>query len=255
MYKHNETWLKDRGCTFCTCLNGEPKCISHYCDFKERKIDENISIPIPCLFDGKSYAHGENVSLVEQCKLCTCDNGTMSCLDQSCPDKEVSILGECQPLFDCNKRCSNGFRINKKGCEICKCNPSNSNSLLSKYNITYSELLDLLNDYKRNKSEPITTSTSTSTPIPTLIIVRSFGNREEEKTEKSNDSNKRNEEDDKSCWIIISALAVLIVGIVAGIAGYCTYRNRRQYSITPSRGSYHSVTADNNNTIKKRFDE
>lgn len=114
-------------------------------------------------------------------------SGEEKCSSKACEAKEASKIGECQTLFNCSKKCLNGFRINKKGCEICKCNPSKVNpELLTKYNITYVDLVNLLEDYKSNKTSTTTTSTTTTpTPttksapqLPTVLIIRRNGNDE-----------------------------------------------------------------------------
>ncbi|XP_050312338.1 cysteine-rich motor neuron 1 protein-like isoform X2 [Anthonomus grandis grandis] len=156
VYKHNETWLKEKGCTLCQCLNGEPKCISHYCDVpKEGHIAANESVP--CVREERVWNHLEQWQEVDGCTECTCLNGEERCDSKPCENHE-----------------------------------------------------------------------------PKQEVPGS----------------------DKSCWIITGALSLLILGIIASVAGICIYKmNKRQYSVTPSRGSYHSVTnstVDNNNTIKMK---
>lgn len=71
MYKHNETWRKDHNCTFCTCWNGEPKCITHYCDVKESQVKDNVS----CVRNEKFFKHGESWTDEDKCSKCKCLNG------------------------------------------------------------------------------------------------------------------------------------------------------------------------------------
>ncbi|KAH1010135.1 hypothetical protein HUJ05_004484, partial [Dendroctonus ponderosae] len=262
MYKHNETWLKDRGCTFCTCLNGEPVCISHYCDVKESQIKENNSAP--CFRDTKMFAHLHSWTEENECEE--------KCNSKPCGEKEISNIGECLPLINCNKPCPNGLRLNKLGCEICKCKPARVKSeLLSKYNITYSELLNLLEDYSKSKtaatstsiiSTIITTTLATSTEknsaMPTVLIIRRDGT--DDKNSGTMITPAFSPKDGSTCWITLSILVVFILVIVVIGIIFCFYKNKKKYSVTPSRGSYHSVlspTSENNNTIKKdsiRFD-
>ncbi|ENN70890.1 hypothetical protein YQE_12295, partial [Dendroctonus ponderosae] len=182
--------------------------------------------------------------------------GEEKCNSKPCGEKEISNIGECLPLINCNKPCPNGLRLNKLGCEICKCKPARVKSeLLSKYNITYSELLNLLEDYSKSKtaatstsiiSTIITTTLATSTEknsaMPTVLIIRRDGT-----------------DDKNSGTMITPAFSPKDVIVVIGII-FCFYKNKKKYSVTPSRGSYHSVlspTSENNNTIKKdsiRFD-
>ncbi|XP_066260266.1 cysteine-rich motor neuron 1 protein-like isoform X1 [Euwallacea similis] len=266
MYRHNDTWLKDRGCTICTCLNGELKCISHYCDFKESQIKNNGTAS--CTKDNRLYNHLENWTEVDECSECFCENGEITCTSRPCEDpKESSNVGECQTLFNCNKQCANGLRINKKGCEICKCNPSKvSPELLTKYNITLGELLNILEDYSKSRtstsasdeSSSLEGSTSTTTervtPMPTVVIIRRNGNDQKAAIRETVITPAFLPKDDSSFWIIIIVIAISIVIIICVGLGVYFYRNKRKYSVTPSRGSYHSVlntTSDNNNTIKK----
>lgn len=266
MYRHNETWLRDHGCTNCTCVDGEQKCISHYCDFKESQINQNVSTP--CFRRNKVYEHLQTWTEDDLCTTCTCLMGEEKCSSEACAYKETAKKGECQPLFDCTKQCPNGFKINKKGCEICKCNPSKvSQELLTKYNISMGDLINILENYKRDRTSttPASTTTSTSTstntaasttPMPTVLIIRRNGDDGSVSSTEAMITPAQYPEDDKFSWIIIAALAVLVVGTVVGTAGVCIYKNKRKHSmdITTSRGSYHSVsnsTMDNNNTIKK----
>ncbi|KAL1516936.1 hypothetical protein ABEB36_000765 [Hypothenemus hampei] len=260
MYKHNQTWLKDKGCTSCICSDGELKCISHYCDSKESQIKQNSSQS--CIKEKKNYMHLATWTESDECTNCTCLNGEITCTSDFCESKKEKV-GECQPLFRCNKQCSNGFRINKRGCEICKCNPDKviGPELLTKYNITYGDLLKILDEYTKNRASTSTTLAPTTTekvtPVPTILIIRRNG---DEKTVTSETMITPAYKEDPSQWILLAVLVVIVVIIAFGLLlVYCYRKRHHNYKLTPTRGSYHSVTSttDNNNTIKKdsiRFD-
>lgn len=186
MYKHNETWRKDHNCTFCTCWNGEPKCITHYCDVKESKVKDNGTAS--CVKDEKFFKHEESWIDEDKCSECKCFNGEcghfvvvknnsenipgeITCDPKPCNENRLPKLGECQPLITCNKQCSNGFKLNKNGCEICKCNPSklSTDQIIKKYNITYVKLLKILDGYNRSRTSNSDCSSASSTAAPTVI--------------------------------------------------------------------------------------
>lgn len=58
---------------------------------------------------------------------------------------------DCQPL-NCSKNCTDGYKVNKRGCKICKCNLSYKyDDILHKYNITKNELREIIEDYFARK--------------------------------------------------------------------------------------------------------
>lgn len=121
VYKEQESWTTENGCTMCRCQNGRPKCISHFCEVKESKIKPSI----------------------------------------------------CPPLTNCYRVCPNGYKVNKKGCQLCKCNNTTVyNEILDSFNLSVSEIRRILDDYMKNKSmneaeESYTERTTSGTsPIP-----------------------------------------------------------------------------------------
>ncbi|KAF7282520.1 hypothetical protein GWI33_002583 [Rhynchophorus ferrugineus] len=129
----------------------------------------------PCQWELELVQNGTDVPGL-CCPIYEC-TGTNHCNSTTCEIKEVPNRNECRPLSDCNKQCSNGYRMNKKGCEICKCNsPLNIiQDIITKYNISTDEATDVLKNYAINKlksttsteSPPTTTSTTTTTSTST----------------------------------------------------------------------------------------
>ncbi|KAJ8929278.1 hypothetical protein NQ314_018032, partial [Rhamnusium bicolor] len=180
IYKHLEKWTKEDGCTYCSCMNGEEKCISHYCEVRESQIQNNDAQS--CLKEGHVYQHLESWTEKDKCTYCTCLNGIDKCTQYFCDNETTIKKNECQPLANCNKTCINGFKINKKGCEICKCNNVKfTQEILNKYNITMKDLLTIVEDYMNQRTSTssslsttttaITTPTTTANPIATFTTV------------------------------------------------------------------------------------
>lgn len=165
-------------CYFLFYSNGNEKCVSHFCySNKETKVHKNNETE-SCLKNGRSYQHLENWLEKDGCTNCTCFNGTENCSNDLC-DPPASKISECQPLAGCNKTCLNGYKINKKGCEICKCNTIKlGQDILGKYNITMGDLIAILEDYKNKRtstttiSTTSTTSATTTTPVPFIEILK-----------------------------------------------------------------------------------
>lgn len=167
IYKHNEEWIKEHGCTSCTCINGEANCISHFCEVKESRIHKNETQS--CFKDDRVYQHLDTWTEKDGCTFCTCINGMEECNQDICEKEPINKKNECQPLANCNKTCINGFKINKKGCEICKCNSVKlTQDILVKYNITMKDLITIVEDYMNQRTS--TSTTSTSTPVPTPLV-------------------------------------------------------------------------------------
>lgn len=130
-YQHNETWAQD-SCTNCTCFDGKPACIAHFCELNQGHLEK----------------------------------------------------AECLPLANCNKVCPQGFKINKRGCEICKCaKVSTVEDILRSYNVTEKDLVWILEERLKVATETSTTSsTSTSTtaaPATTIQILDTCANKGE----------------------------------------------------------------------------
>lgn len=258
MKQHNTTWRTDNDCTECTCLNGDINCISHFCETKEAKIKE--STPTSCTRNDNIYEHLKIwIDERDNCTVCQCFNGVEQCNSTNCAIKETPEVHECRPLSDCNKQCPNGFRLNRRGCEICKCNPTRvGQELLSKYNISMNDLIHILNDYVREKidsEETNTTSTSTTTTTTPPSILTILKNDEGILDKSASDTTIKPtcfSENDNSSWIV--PVAVIVIVVIAITTVYICYKSKRRQSmdITPFRGKYHTVNLmDNNNTIKK----
>ncbi|XP_076264209.1 cysteine-rich motor neuron 1 protein-like isoform X2 [Rhynchophorus ferrugineus] len=262
VYNHTVKWKKEHGCTECECLNGTSKCISHYCEFKEAKIKENESLP--CSFNDQIYQHLQTWIDKDNNCTCQCINGTNHCNSTTCEIKEVPNRNECRPLSDCNKQCSNGYRMNKKGCEICKCNsPLNIiQDIITKYNISTDEATDVLKNYAINKlksttsteSPPTTTSTTTTTStstttteMPLVTLVKRYRAEINQSTTEATVTQVPVTKGIGHIWIYLSNCIMVIVGILIGYL--CKKCRSKQQS---SSNHYEIVRQnDNNNTIKK----
>lgn len=75
---------------------------------------------------------------------------------------------ECLPLANCNKVCPQGFKMNKRGCEICKC--AKIEDILRSYNVTEKDLLWILEERFRGKTEASTTSSTSTTVAPATTV-------------------------------------------------------------------------------------
>ncbi|KAJ9586287.1 hypothetical protein L9F63_020069, partial [Diploptera punctata] len=142
---NGQTW-QDDPCTTCTCVHGTKKCQSYMCMLR---CEHPRYVPGECcpLCDSTSV-----VTLPPHCPaLSNCslrclhgfvrdNNGCYSCQCQAeecvleCPggysqDNHGNKLCECADLHNadcpaltgCRKNCAHGFRVNKMGCEVCKC--------------------------------------------------------------------------------------------------------------------------------------
>lgn len=261
IYKHGANWTKEDGCTYCTCMNGEEKCISHFCEVKESQIQNNDSQP--CLMEVHIYQHLESWREKDGCTYCKCINGEVKCTQEICNKNPDIKKNECQPLANCNKTCINGFKINKKGCEICKCNGMKfPHNILEKYNITMEDLVTILENYKDQRTSTSTTSTttipvpiveaiSTGIPISTNEFAKKFDGTLSSTTEPSVVPTEK----DSGYWnIALPIVALLSIGCVILIIVIimCIYKNRRRSSLDISNCQYESVNnLNNNNTIKK----
>ncbi|XP_060520764.1 cysteine-rich motor neuron 1 protein-like isoform X2 [Cylas formicarius] len=251
LYKHGQSWILDDGCTNCTCLNGEEKCISHYCDFKERQIPENATVGSSgaCFQENTMYDHQQTWTAADGCTVCTCLDGEEQCDSIKCVDKDA-----CQSMAGCDKNCPNGFRTNRKGCRMCKCNPAKvSPEILSKYNITVDDLIKILEDYKHSKTTTTTSTTTTTTIAPSVALVPRVRHAESTTTEPSITPAK-NEQGWLNYMVIGLALTSILILLLL-VRWYCTSKRKNSMDVTPSRGSYRNVSPipDNNNSIKEKY--
>ncbi|XP_074028042.1 cysteine-rich motor neuron 1 protein isoform X2 [Leptinotarsa decemlineata] len=261
LYHDSESWTREDGCTECVCKSGIEQCISHFCDVKESHIQKNHF----CLKNNHIYQHTESWTEADGCTKCTCINGDESCSSDLCEEQTTMKLAECQPLSNCNKTCINGFKINKKGCEICRCNIVRlGQDILFKYNISLNELIGMLDEYKNKRTSTpsissTTTSTTTTTTIKSEIELTSSTTRPFVVVNRANfleDTSSTTPEPvvvpadaGKEPWVYI-AIPVLAGGIfIFVIAIMCVYKSRRNSSIDLTHCQYHNV--NNNNTIKK----
>ncbi|KAG5898375.1 hypothetical protein JTB14_015806 [Gonioctena quinquepunctata] len=256
LYNDLETWTREDGCTECVCKNGIQQCISHFCDVKESYIQMNHS----CFKNDRIYQHSESWIDPDGCTKCTCLKGDEICSNELCEPKFPPIIkaDDCQPLANCNKTCLNGFKINKRGCEICRCNFRLGQDILSKYNITLNDLFKLLDDYKQERistsSTTIATSSSESSFVEIIstvkpVVVVNRANFFEDVSSTTPEPVVVPTDAGKEPWVYI-AIPVLAGGIfIFVIAIMCVYKSRRNSSIDLTNCRYQTV--NNNNTIKK----
>ncbi|XP_023310726.1 cysteine-rich motor neuron 1 protein-like [Anoplophora glabripennis] len=263
IYKHLDKWIKEDGCTYCTCMNGEEKCISHFCEVKESQIQKNETQS--CFKDDAVYQHLDTWTEKDGCTYCTCLNGVEECSTDFCEKEPIHKKDDCQPLANCNRTCTNGFKINKKGCEICKCNSVKvTQNILLKYNITMKDLIAIVEDYMHQRTS--TSTTSTSTPVTPLLVevinTSSSGNgdanakffKEILVTSTTTEPSVVPTDTEAGYWnvaipilvLLVFACVVFIIVIVT-----CIYKRRRRSSMDLFHPDYKTVNSlDNNNTIK-----
>ncbi len=92
-----ETW-KDGVCETCTCVDGESKCQEENCPIltcaNSRKVEGECcrkcpTDTLPCLVSGISYKHKEEWKS-SPCIFCSCANGTVDCVEHTCPEPECN---------------------------------------------------------------------------------------------------------------------------------------------------------------------
>lgn len=179
VYVEGAAWQTSEG--DCKCHNGISLCS------EETNLVEDIDRR-HCLFNGKVYHHNETWQQ-DNCTRCTCADGVPNCIAHFCQDDVQKV--ECLPLANCNKICPNGFRINKRGCEICRCAKASSlEEILRGYNVTEKDLVRILNERLRAMTMTTTTmavttttasttssTTTTSTPSTTVQITDTCANK------------------------------------------------------------------------------
>lgn len=161
-YKELEVWTTIDGQT-CQCQGGLSFC---------SKVPEEKG---GCHHEQHVYKHMESW-MVDSCTNCTCIDGESRCIAHMCEINESRIKKpDCLPL-KCNKECPEGYRLNRKGCKICRCVSPKYEELLHMYNITkIDELRDILDEHfnaAHDKTTPITASTEvfvTETPVTDIF--------------------------------------------------------------------------------------
>lgn len=111
-YGNGDTWVEG-ACTMYRCENG--------IIFQELK--EGCENSHLCFSKGIFYSNGDTWS-EDECTNCTCVNGSAKCMAHFCKDLPAVTIrprDECPYLLDCQKQCAFGYRLNRQGCEICKC--------------------------------------------------------------------------------------------------------------------------------------
>ena len=137
MYLHDDTWKASDG-SDCMCENGIALC---------KKSPMTVPHTFATCWSGdKIYPHLS--SWIEgTCTNCTCFDGLSKCIAHMC-DVNISEF-RCQSLVECKKKCEFGFKINKKGCEVCKCKPVIKQS-------RYQSLETYLDDINMSEQEALT---------------------------------------------------------------------------------------------------
>ncbi|GJQ77817.1 hypothetical protein Trydic_g16074 [Trypoxylus dichotomus] len=219
-YPHGASWTEDT-CTNCTCNHGVAKCIAHLCNVTEsivRKYEE-------CSYEDHLYQHSQTW-ITKNCLKCVCYNGVPNCEPHSCNTTSEDTGKDCPSLENCKRSCKNGYKVNRRGCEVCKCKIVASfvekDSALSTYmkdhNLSENDILVLLNHKNEKEKEAIS----------------------EQSTEKVNAPGPNKER--AFTW------SVYIVGLVGFIIGALSYYG---YTVCKKKCTYNyspvSKPMDNNN--------
>lgn len=153
----------------CKCLNGILMC-SHVDD------DSDFST---CLEEKNVYHHLQTW-MRDACTNCTCINGETKCIAHMCNvvTKEVKMIShECPPVGYCKRSCKNGYKLDKMGCETCKCKaPTDKvyvksdqylqlDALFKEYNLTESDAVALLKSALSDKSDRTVKSSTTKAAL------------------------------------------------------------------------------------------
>lgn len=165
----------------CKCFNGISLCY-------EKDTPENIEHPQeyrPCLVSNKLYQHNETWAQ-DSCTNCTCVDGKENCIAHLCDLNQGQLeKAECLPLANCNRMCPNGFKTNRRGCQICKCaKGSTVEEIMRSFNVTEKDLVMILEERLRDMRDEMSSgSTSTSTtaaPATTVQILDPCANKGKE---------------------------------------------------------------------------
>lgn len=61
----------------------------------------------------------------DSCTKCICENGQTRCFPHFCEDvasvTNRPVNHDCPPITSCKRTCVFGYKLNRKGCETCKC--------------------------------------------------------------------------------------------------------------------------------------
>ncbi|XP_063919731.1 cysteine-rich motor neuron 1 protein-like [Zophobas morio] len=207
----------------CNCQRGIA-----FCD--KQNEDESFNL---CHKEGRVYKHNESWML-DNCTNCTCFNGETKCIAHMCEVLEGHLKKpECQPL-NCSKVCPDGYKLNKRGCQICKCNyPYKYDDILQKYNITKNQLKDIVDEYFiRNKTEPLTETNFITTTIATDNVSEEYHNV----TPLDNSGARQTLY--YVTWAVIGFIIGLALTIIITCAmRWCSKRKKGSYDTNPARST------------------
>lgn len=144
-YAEGETW-QTKDLQICECKNGLSFCKGNG--------KESFS---PCHKEGAVYQHLDSWAQ-DSCTNCTCFDGHVNCVAESCGLSSGSINKPgCPPLINCQKTCYYGF-ILTNGCQICECSPGpDYDDILQTFNISKSKLFEIVENYfSKSKTTTIT---------------------------------------------------------------------------------------------------
>lgn len=119
---NGEIW-QNKGCEFCQCNRGRVQCQHALCPqiscqepfvkvYKEGQCCSECILPLDCEFNERKYKSG-SVWHPDNCSVCNCNNGDVSCYQQTCTvcppntyhvPTESSCCGYCQP-YKCPPEC------------------------------------------------------------------------------------------------------------------------------------------------------
>lgn len=154
MYPDGHSWETAEG--LCRCYKGVSLC------------SQTNNLPQKSCFEvGKVYRDDETW-VVDACTNCTCVNGTKRCISHLCQlDVNHVETIKCPPVDDCGMDCPGGFKMDKRGCKVCKCAGGRElDDFLYEYNISKSELELILENWRNGLADvPTTTSVSASTTV------------------------------------------------------------------------------------------
>ncbi|KAK5640628.1 hypothetical protein RI129_011439 [Pyrocoelia pectoralis] len=242
LYSDGESWSS--GDSQCNCQSGVSVCSPIIPSETSR----------PCLSPDTIHQHLDTW-VEDSCTNCTCINGVRKCIAHMC-DVHVSEVrppfGGCPSLSTCKKVCEHGFRLNRQGCEICKCKTAAIQNkadkldiLLQDYNVTEEELVRLIRNRAQyedmqNAKGSSTFATTSSTPAPSTTICIS--------------EHKNNRGDCTYSCILEYGIPGFVVGaIFAGILLFtflkCSEKNRQKYKMHYNYKPVGKETLDKNLNI------
>lgn len=163
IYPEGSSWSTPEG--ICKCHNGIELCFERTAPENNEQLHEHRS----CLVSNQLYQHNETWAQ-DSCTNCTCVDGDPVCIAHFCELNQGHLeKADCLPLANCNKDCPNGFKMNKRGCEICKCAKGGTvEDIMRSYNVTEADLVMILEErLKVQESRSTSTSSSTTTTTTT----------------------------------------------------------------------------------------